>query len=103
MCLVTNSKQALLCPYRDEIKKIVETLPEMETTLNEIHERLFVKKNNDPLIVEIERNTEFREKVEAEGTFKKRNKWSRYGFWIAVLTLFSMTLFNSIILIANIK
>ena len=101
MCLVTDSKQALLCPYRDEIKKIVDTLPKMEDTLNEMNEKLFVKKNGDPLTVEIEKNTEFREKVEEEGVFKKRNKWSRYRFWVAVVMLLLMTIFNSIMIIVK--
>ena len=99
MCLVTDSKQALLCPYRDEIKQIVDSLPKIESTMEEIHERLFVKKNGDPLTVEIEKNTEFREKVEEEGVFKKRTKWSRYRFWVAVVTLLLMTVFNSVMLI----
>ena len=99
MCLVKTTEQALLCPYRDEIKQIVHTLPKMETTMNEIHERLFVKKNGDPMTIEIEKNTEFREKVEAEGIFKKRTKWSRYRFWIALITLFLMIAFNSIMII----
>lgn len=98
MCLVKTTEQALLCPYRDEIKQIVDTLPKMETTMNEIHERLFVKKNGDPMAVEIEKNTEFREKVEEEGLFKKRSRWSRYRFWLAVSTLLLMTVFNSIML-----
>ena len=99
MCLVTDSKQALLCPYRDEIKQIVDSLPKIESTMEEIHERLFVKKNGDPLTVEIEKNTEFREKVEEEGVFKKRTKWSRYRFWVAVVTLLLMTVFNSVMII----
>lgn len=97
--MTVKSEQALLCPYRDEIVKIANTLPKMEDTLNEIHEKLFVKKNGDPMAVEIDKNTEFREKIEKEGVFKKRNKWSRYRFWIAVVTLLLVTIFNSIMVI----
>lgn len=97
--MTVKSEQALLCPYRDEIVKIANTLPKIEETLNEIHEKLFVKKNGDPMAVEIDRNTEFREKIEKEGVFKKRNKWSRYRFWIAVITLLLVTVFNSIMII----
>ena len=97
--MANKTEQALLCPYRDEIVKIANTLPKMEDTLNEIHEKLFVKKNGDPMAVEIDKNTEFREKIEKEGIFKKRNKWSRYRFWIAVITLLLVTVFNSIMII----
>lgn len=99
--MTVKSEQALLCPYRDEIVKIANALPKMEDTLNEIHEKLFVKKNGDPMAVEIDRNTEFREKIEKEGVFKKRNKWSRYRFWIAVITLLLVTIFNSIMIITK--
>ena len=102
MCLATNSKQALLCPYRDEIKEIVKSLPRIEKKLTAVHEGLYVKKNGDPLAVEIERNTEFREKVEAEGIFKKRNKWSRYRFWLALGGISIVIIFNTIMIIIRV-
>lgn len=92
--VIKNNREAT-CPYRDDITSMKKTVDSTHKTVNDMFNRLFVKKNGNPLVLEIEKNTKFRQGVEEKEAIIKKSKWRRRSFW---LTLTSIVLTQLIIL-----
>ena len=79
-------ERALSCPFRDDIRDTKKTVEKTHDCVKDMYDRLFVKKNGDPLSSQVEANTSFRESIEKEKTYDKRSKWRRRGFWLGLLS-----------------
>ena len=71
-----------------ELKKFMDAVPRIEETVNKIFKRLFVEdpENGDKcaLVVEVRKNTSYRKEREEVDSSKRKNKWRRRTFYLAV-------------------
>ena len=97
ICQMTVKKDDYQCPYRDDIVDTKKIAEKTHTKVTDIYDKLFVKLNGDPLIVMIEKNTKHRVKLEYEknemANLEKRSKWSRRGFFLAIITFIISNVF----------
>lgn len=85
--MTDKSERMLLCPFRDDIRDMKKITEATHDKVKDMYDRLFVKKNGDPLSSQVEANTSFRESIEKEKTYDKRSKWRRRSFWLGIISL----------------
>jgi len=80
-----------------EIEALQEKIDELKKVVDQIYKRLFVEdpENSDKcsLVMEVRKNTNFRNEYQEEKKFERRNKFRRWSFNLSIISLILMNVF----------